>query len=224
MIIVHENLIKEASRIAERLRDVYGFDSKLVDRDLTLAFTQIPEFDGFAESSQQLREFLSDYGDKKVLIITPKDIYADKVSQDDDWVFGFWSWNITLASTARMKRLDNKPSSTLEIPEEQYMKRLELLAIHEIGHDVVRGPHFQTAKWVNDKTGHELWLGPHCTDNKCVMYEVVDIRAPPKEEGHMRLGDEKRYDAGLDDVLGRLYPGWFCDRCKPLIKIDEGYR
>ena len=205
-------------------REVYGFDSELVDRDLMQAFAAIPEFDGFWSSSSQLNQFLSEYGGNKVLVLTPKDIYANNVSQNDDWIFGYCARNITLASTARMKRWDSEPSTVLEVPEEQYLRRLETLAIHEIGHDVVLAPHFQLATWVNDQTGHELWLGQHCTDNTCVMYEIVDIRAPPKEEGHMRLGTEKKYDAGLDDVLERLNPKWFCDKCRPLIKIDESYK
>ncbi len=224
MIIVHEGLAKEAERVAQRVREVYGFDSNLADRDLSPAFARIPEFDGFWSSDYQLKNFLVDYDSKKVLVITPRDIYANNVSQNDDWIFGYCSENLKLASTARMKRFDNKPSATLVVPEEQYLKRLEMLAIHEIGHDAVKAPHFQLAVWVNEQIGHELWLGYHCTDNTCVMYEIVDIKAPPKEEGYMRLGTEKRYDAGLDDALERLNPQWFCDRCKQSIIIDESYR
>lgn len=224
MIIIHEGLAKEAERIAQRFREVYGFDNKLVGMDLTQAFVQIPEFNGFWGSYYQLKKFLEEYAGKKVLILTPRDIYANNVSQNDDWLFGYCSENLTLVSTARMKRFDSKPGTTLEIPEGLYLKRLEVLAIHEVGHDVVHAPHFQLATWVNDQTGHELPLGKHCKDNTCVMYEIVDIRTPPKEVGHMRLGTEKKYDAGLDDVLERLNPKWFCDKCRPSIKIDNSYK
>jgi hypothetical protein len=222
MIIVHEDLTKEAERIAQRFRRIYGFDSKLINRDLTPAFVGI--FNGFWDSSEQLKKLLREYANKKILVITPKDIYANNVSQKDDWLFGYCSGDLTLVSTARMKRFDNKPSVTLEVPEEQYMKRLEALAVHEIGHDVVKAHHFQQASWVNGQTGYELHLGPHCTDNTCVMYEIVDITAPSREEGHMQLGTEKKYDAGLDDVLGRLGPNWFCDKCKSSIEIDGSYK
>jgi hypothetical protein len=56
------------------------------------------------------------------------------------------------------------------------------------------------------------------------MYETIDIKAPPKEEGYMRLGDNKKYDAGLDDVLERIYPKWFCRKCLAAISIDEKYK
>lgn len=223
MIIVHENLTKEAEKVAQTLKEVYGFDSDIINRDLTPVFVRIQEFNGYWESAEQLEKILADFANKKILVITPKDVYARDVSQNDDWIFGYCWGNLTLVSTARMKRLDSKPSTILEVTEKQYTKRLEALAIHEIGHSVVRAPHFQLATWINNKTGYELWLGQHCTDNTCVMYEIVDIRAPPREEGHMRLGSEKKYDAGLDDVLERIKPGWFCDRCKTSIEIDESY-
>ena len=129
-----------------------------------------------------------------------------------------------VASTARMKRPDNKPSDIVAVSEDLYMKRLEILAVHEVGHNVCRAPHYQQAKWVNTKKGHEQQLGPHCTDNGCVMYEVVDIKTPPAEEGHLLLGIEKKYDAGLDDVISRLHPTWFCGQCLPHISIDESFK
>lgn len=224
MIIVHESLTKEAERIAHRFREVYGFDSNLVEMDLTSAFTPVTRFEGFWHFNENIEKFLVEYGGKAVQVLTPRDIYVNDASQNDDWIFGYCLGKLTVCSTARMKRGDNKPSATLEVSEELYLKRLEILAVHEIGHDVVTAPHFKMATWVNSQTGHELGLGPHCTDNTCVMYEVVDIKAPLREEGYMRLGAQKKYDAGLDDVLGRMNPKWFCDICRPSIKIGKSYR
>lgn len=222
MIIIHENLPKEAARIAERLKELYGFSSQLIDRNLDEAFFLIPEFNGFLPA-KGLMALLKEHENKKVLVLTPRDLYADAVSKEDDWVFGGCFGDLMITSTARMKCHDNKPSEVLQVPEELYMKRLGITAVHEIGHDVVHAAHYQEASWVNVKIGYTLPLGPHCTDNSCVMYQVVDIRAPPADEGHMLLGTEKRYDAGLDNVIERLYSSWFCDRCRTAIKIDDKY-
>ena len=161
---------------------------------------------------------------KALLVLTPRDIYAGTISKNDDWILGYHTGNLSVVSTARIKRKDNQPSDNLEIPLDLYLKRLNIMNIHEIGHGAVEGRHFKQAKWVNIQTGHELDLGPHCTDNTCVMYEIVDIMAPPKSEGHMLLGDEKKFDAGLDDVIARLNPRWLCDKCCSSIRIDEKYK
>jgi len=224
MIIVHENLTEESEEIARVFREVYGFDSVLHNRDLTSAFLPIPQFNGFWCSENELYEHLNEFDRKKFLVVTPRDVYAGDESKEDDWIFGYKWGNLTLASTARMKREDNLPSDELVVPREKYIKRLEVLAIHEVGHEVVKAKHFKDAVWVNAKTGHQLSLGPHCTDNTCVMYEVVDINSPPKEEGYMLLGDEMKYDNGLNQVVERLTPDWFCGRCKESIAIDESYK
>ncbi len=52
-------------------------------------------------------------------------------------------------------------------------------------------------------------LGPHCVDHSCAMYEVVDVTAPPPDEGHLQLGEERFYDAGMDEHLQRLREDWF---------------
>ena len=94
---------------------------------------------------------------------------------------------------------------------------------HEVGHGVVQAPHHKPAYWVNVRTGQSLALGPHCTEPNCLMYESVDIRAPPREEGHLLLGGEKRHDAGLDDFLERRLPDWLCHLCMPFVDVNESY-
>ena len=90
--------------------------------------------------------------------------------------------------------------------------------------ELLQAKHYKMAAWVSKRTNVPLVLGDHCTDNACVMYEIVDINAPPKEEGYMLLGDEEKYDAGLDDVLTRIYSQWFCRKCLDAIVIDEKYK
>lgn len=226
MILVHEKLPEEAAKIAEALKEVYGIDSKVLEKDLEVVLIPIPKFDGYEWQPHNFRRKLDILNGKAILAVTSRDLYAEDESKDDDWVFGSFSpmANISIVSTARMKRVDSEPSKTLEVPEELYLKRLLTLAIHEIGHDIVQALHFQAAYYVNARTGHELRLGPHCTDPRCVMYEIIDIKAPNPEDEYMLLGDEKRFDAGLDDVIERMHPDWFCDKCKASIDVDEKYR
>lgn len=92
---------------------------------------------------------------------------------------------ISVVSVARMKRTDNLPSGRLTIPKTDYFRRLQILAVHEVGHDVVRASHHKEASWVNIRSGRSLSLGSHCGDNTCSMYEVVDVQSPPGDEGYL---------------------------------------
>ena len=226
MIIVHENLPAEAAKIAEALKDTYGIDNEIIEKDIGVVLKSITKFEGYEWSAYKFRETLDLPKERAILAVTSRDLYADDQSKEDDWVFGSCSpsASISIASTARLKRPDSEPSKTLEIPEELYLKRLLTLAIHEMGHDVVQAEHFQPAHYVNARTGHELRLGPHCDNPSCVMYEIIDIRAPKQEDEYLLLGKEKRFDAGLDDVIERMHPDWFCDRCKTAIVVDEKYK
>ncbi|MEK6943595.1 MAG: hypothetical protein AABX00_06025 [Nanoarchaeota archaeon] len=218
MIIIHENLQREAQAASQALQSAYGLENQLVDVSLEGEFPPLPEFEGYWVS--QLTNLRGLFGDKPLLVITPRDLYQLDASKDDDWILGYNAGNTSVVSTARIKRKDNQPGAKIEVPDEVYLKRLSILAVHEIGHDVVKAPYFQPAVWVNSQTGHQLPLGPHCDDNSCSMYEIVDIKTPPASEGHMLLGTEKKFDAGLDDLLARLNPRWFCDRCVSSIKIS----
>jgi len=231
MFIVHENMPEEASAIAQAVKNAFGIESTIEGIDLEGVFTPIPEFNGYQNSSTGLalaiRKFKTDTGkgmEKAVFVLTPRDLYAGEVSKEDDWIFGYNIGEISVASGARMKREDSQPSDILQVKKDLYLKRLTVLGVHEIGHDVIDRSYMQLATWVNTLTGHELLLGPHCTDNTCVMYEVVDIKTPKPTEGHMRLGTEKRFDAGLDDVIQRLRPDYLCNNCRSSVKVDANYR
>ena len=116
-----------------------------------------------------------------------------------------------VVSTARLKGKES-------VSQEHYLRRVELIAVHEVGHDLIQASHYRNTTWVNTGTGYRFSLGPHCTDNQCGMYEIVDIKAPPASEGYLRLGRERRYDAGLDDVLERMHPDFLCGRCSSSIE------
>lgn len=220
MKIVHEKLLEEALQIADVLNEVFELENELLETDLESVFKPISEFTGYWPSSEELARALNP--DKKAsLVLTQRDIYAGNQSKEDDWVFGYSIGNLAVVSTARMKRYDSRSSEELQIPFEKYIKRPKVMSIHEVGHRIIHGDHLKEATWVNSKTNYKLHLGKHCTDNSCSMYEVVDIRAPSKNEGYMQLGEKKRYDAGLDDVIERLHPKWLCDMCRNSVNFDK---
>ena len=223
MLIIHENMQKEAEHIAETLRDVYGFESKLSNKNLKKVFQPLPEFNGYWESFSSFLDYLKNEK-RSVFVLTPRDMFFDNVSKEDDWAFGYSGGKLSVLASARLKRPDNKPSDVLCIPEKQYFKRLDQMAVHEVGHDVVHAKHMEQAIWVSTKNNHKMPLGPHCTDPSCVMYEVVDIKAPPKEEGYMLLGIKKIYNAGLDEIIEKNYPDRFCKKCKKGIIIPDYYK
>jgi predicted Zn-dependent protease len=226
MIIIHDNILLEAEAVSRRLKEVFGFDNKILFRNLDDIFVPIAKFNGFDHSSINVCDLKSgEFKSNSILILTPKDLYQASKEKEEDWIFGYClsGSGITVASTARMKRYDSKPSNSLEVPTELYLKRIEQLAVHEVGHDVVKASHFKMAKCVNPKTGYTNDLGEHCTDNRCVMYEMIDMKIPSPEENYLLLGDEKRFDAGLDDQIKRMYPEWFCERCRKSIHLDKSY-
>jgi predicted Zn-dependent protease len=232
MILLHENLDKEVIEISKTLSEVYGFNSQIINKNLDGLFTPIPKFDGFKSelTAEKLESVSTEFNGKAVLILTKRDLYSKEDDRNEDWVFGVNHIepyaHISVVSNARIKRYDNQLSQEIEVPFDLYIKRLKALSIHEIGHDVVKANHYREAFWVNTykKDYKPLPLEKHCIDNSCVMYATVDIKAPSKEEGYMRLGSEKKYDAGLDDVLERIYPKWFCGKCLEAILIDEKYK
>jgi len=239
MIILNEHLGQEADEVADKLNETYGFspwiDCKthdFFDKFLTCVQrpTDLPK--GILSTSLELRRKLKDeYGkDKKVLVLTQRDIFdsdnPNHVDFDEDWLFSFSFGKLSMISTARLKRPDNKPSNELQVSEDLYMKRLQALAVGEIGLGFIHNPaHFKDAIWVNTTKGNRLKLGPSCTNNSCAMYGVVDIKAPHADEGYMLLGKEKRYDAGLDNLLERLgdRPDWLCKRCRDSVKVGKEY-
>lgn len=224
MRIFHESTPEEAEFISNELYKAYKINNEIINVDLGDFFVPSPSFAGFKFDYDKFTKSPKFSWNKKCLILTQRDLYAQFNSQEDDWVFGCCYYGAFMtASGARMKGNGNAPLNHLEVPKEKYLARLSALSIHEVGHGAVNARHFQEATWVNAKTGYKLPLGPHCTDNRCVMYEIIDIRAPQKAEGFMQLGSVIKTDAGLDEVLDRIYPNLFCDKCKTSISVDESY-
>lgn len=228
MIIFHENMELEAKRVAKSLKDVYDVPVKNSFQSLDGLLVPIPDFNGYSgKSLKKLKARLPEVEKKAALILTKRDLYWETNNQEEDWVWGCGEdgTSISLISVARLRGKDSKPSDKLKVPLSQYLSRLESIAIHEVGHDFLdqQAKHFVDTKGVNARTGYIEELGVHCPDNKCVMYQSIDIKSPPPEEYYMLFGNAKRYDGGLDDALKIMHPDWFCELCKRELKTPEKY-
>lgn len=234
MIIIHENLPAEAQYVADIIKSVLGIESFVIERKLDDMFIRCVGFDGY---KVDLTRPLG-YGTNAVLVLTARDIYTDNRSKKDSWIFGAYSgpgqggWVMNagevhthmVVSTCRLKGTDSTPNPTGLVPNDYYLKRVSRNALHEIGHGIVNGYHLKPAAFVNVKTGNRMPLGEHCSDNACVMYEVIDIKTPPPSEEYLLMGNLAKYDAGLDDHLKRVYPDWFCVLCRASIRITDAYK
>jgi predicted Zn-dependent protease len=207
VLIIHESMPAEAAYIGNIVRNELKIPVQRSSLNLDAIFQPTRNFPGYFQSVGNLLDAFQHLSEHAIMILTNRDVYARDDSQDDDWVLGYHVGNISVVAGARMKRPDNKPSAVLQVPAEQYLARIAHVAIHEIGHEIVEGPHFELASWVNARTGVRLPLGRHCIDNTCVMYEGVDIVTPPADEGYLLLGDEKRFDAGFDELIARRRAG-----------------
>ena len=196
MIIIHENLPREAERVALRVKEVFGFDNEIISKDLTGAFVPAPNTNGFYSPSNRIQEILSE-PKKKILIVTSKDLYASGDGKNLDWILGYNWRNIHLTSTARMKGFNNELVATPKVSRERYVLGVETAVLHEIGHSLIQAQHFREASKVINPAGYELALGAHCDDKTCVMHESIDL-----------------------DILR---PDLLCGRCKSSIKSGDSY-
>ncbi|MFA5993277.1 MAG: hypothetical protein WC796_06230 [Candidatus Pacearchaeota archaeon] len=222
MIILHEDMsiaAKEAQDIAQQLESVYGFDSQLVSANLRDFLPWISDTE-ILSTSLKLRDRLkADYPKREVLVLTPIDILEGRntktIDRNEDWLFGYSIGNLSMISTARLQG---------------NLWRLKLLTVGEIGWGVIdpkhQRAHYQEASYVDAKTDSVTELGPHCTNNHCAMYPVVDICSPRRNIGFLQLGNKKRYDAGLDDLLERIIDNddWLCPDCRSAVKVSNAYR
>ena len=230
MLIIHENLQEEANDISEVCKKTIGIRSELRNENLEKLFIPLPKVGGYYEGSAAaspiigkgngIRAFLG-IKDKHIIVVTLRDLYYEDSA--DCWIFGCTPDGVITVSTSRLKRQDSFPSTVLSVPKQLYTKRLVSIAVHEIGHIIVQNPrgHFQPAVWEEHSVRQDF--GYHCPDNSCVMYQVGEIRAPLPEQGFMWVGSEKRYDAGLDDVIERRGEKWFCDKCQSSIHIEDDF-
>jgi len=224
MIILYEISDKEANYVAKILGKVYNIPVQLQKKDLSKWFKPLPKFNAYWDSSKIIAEKIrQQFSNTAVMILTNRDLYFGDHSADDEWIFGYCIKNIQVLSTARMKGNDYRPAPKLMVYNDKYMKRFVTMAIHELGHDVVSVKLMKKAYWVNASDNKKYPLGKHCTNNQCVMYEVVEVRTPPASVGYLLIGKEKKYDAGLDEHILRIYNDWFCDDCKKSIVIRPEY-
>ncbi|MBI4181681.1 MAG: hypothetical protein HY520_01810 [Candidatus Aenigmarchaeota archaeon] len=221
MLLIGDRLERELPVAADAVRQVYGIGSTLRQQDCG-AFFPPRAFPGYGiiRDLPGLYDALHLPLGKRVLILTDRDLFLGD-QPEDDWIFGYSQGGVAVVSAARLRGKEGRPQAAMTVPDQRYRDRLQAMALHEIGHEVVRNPRFTQAQWVNARTGHRLALGLHCTDRRCVMYEIVDLRAPPPEEGWVELGGERRADAGLDDVLERRHPGWLCGACHEAIRAGD---
>jgi hypothetical protein len=225
MILLHEEMPEEAAHLKDLVEHVFGIPVLVRSDNLDRFFVPLPKVQGyFYLPRRQL--LLQHFPATAVLVLTPRDLYGGDRSKDDEWVFGANAYSAyhSAVATARLMGPDNAPRTSLAIDASLYLRRLSLLTIHELAHDLVKAPHFQNAFWVNVRNGTSMELGNHCVDHSCAMYEIVDITAPPKDEGYLKLGNDCFYDAGLDEHLQRLHDDWFCQQCRDHIVIVDEYR
>lgn len=232
MLIFHENLGMEAEESAKKVRDVYGIRSRIENAEERFpeVFDQVPGIEAYLETDEEkaIRSF-PEIKRVPALLLVSKDLYVrpeGKIDFDEDWFFGESDGNLIYTSVARIKTFDGTPSKKIQVPLDVYLLRLHSINIHEVGHEFVQNPkHYKEAWSVNAETGEKIMeLGTRCTDPKCIMYEAIDLKTPKPEENYLLLGDEKRFDAGMDEQNARLYKDWFCKPCKKAIKISEKYQ
>lgn len=225
MILLHEGMGDEATHLKRVIEQVFPIPVLLLEDNLDRFFISLPKVEGFFYLPRK-ELLLQEFPGIAVLFLTPRDLYGGDQSKDDEWVFGAtpFAGHYSVVATARLMGNDNSPRSSLNINPDLYLRRLSFVAIHELAHDLIKPPHYQDAVWVNVRNGTSMPLGPHCVDHSCVMYEVVDVTAPPKDEGYLQLGNARFYDAGMDEHLRRLREDWFCSRCRDHIVIVDEYR
>ena len=225
MIIIHENLEKEAKSIAKALKSVYKIPVEVCSRTTDEFFIPMHGMNGIsADSLDNIRDFAKN---RAIFAITNKDLYFSE--NEDEWAWGCNEDGLSIISTARLKREDDNPSDSLEVPENKYLKRLETVAINLAGQDFIspRAMHFVDFKGVYlEKFGQESYtekLGSNCPDDKCIMYQNTDIKNPLHQNSYMLVGDEIRYNGGLDENIEKMYPDLFCKSCRDSIRTPEIY-
>jgi predicted Zn-dependent protease len=187
MILLHEQMQMEATHLKPIIEDVFGVPVHTLGDDLDRFFVQLPKFEGYL-CDLRLNVLYQEFPRSAVLLLIRRDLYMDLESREEGWVLGVNLGPFSVVSTARLMGSDNSPRMSLAVDEDLYLRRVALMAVHELGHDLVRQVHhYIDVTWVSLRTKHEQKLGPHCPDNSCAMYEVVDITAPPPEEGYLTL-------------------------------------
>lgn len=195
LLIVHEHLHDEAVHVQQILK-TFGVQSTIVERDLSSTF--IPRVNGgFLRKSES--DHKQTIRSSRAVVLTSRGVFAN--DHPDSWVFGYNRGELFVVATERLK-------------DKSYLDRITFVVLHEIAHEAVKSRHLKEAVWMGQ--GFQQKLGKHCTDPKCTLYEIVDLKTPT--DGYMLLGREQRFDVGLDGLMQRRYKDYFCKRCLPKVK------
>ena len=179
-ILFEKGLDKEARIVKNVLKKVYGIKCIEKEDDLSGVVRYDKKLGGnVVRRTKMFRNHIA---------LTKKELFAyGAKSRKDDWIFGYSTDKKYF--TISVKRLKSNPAL--------YKERLESIAVHELGHSLVkRTKHYKMFVWKDEKTGHRLVLGMHCPDKRCVMAQTVDLRE-------------------LDKQLRIIYKGYFCKKCRP---------
>jgi predicted Zn-dependent protease len=189
IILFDDTLNSEASIIKNIVEKVFGIKCKTKKEDFSELFEFKKNLGGY--EIQITKKY------KNKILLTEKNIFTYKsTSKEDDWVFGFaTNQKQFIISVARLKTNSDKPSKVLKISKNKYKSRIEFIVIHELGHWLVKNQkHYKRFIYKNPKTEHKTDLGMHCSDNKCIMSEFVDIK-------------------DLDKHIKINYKNFFCKKC-----------
>ncbi|HYR75893.1 MAG TPA: hypothetical protein VEM96_08625 [Pyrinomonadaceae bacterium] len=229
MILLHEQMENdEAEFLKGVIEGVYKIPVRVSDYNLDPFFEKISATGEFYCNDPNLNgQLAKQFQGKAVFLLTRRDIFVCNMlapfSKADQWAFGGTSESgpYHTVSIGRLMGQTSTAASSLSIDRDRYLRRLELLAIHELGHNIVHNQgHYKKAHYVNATTGERVCLGRHCDVNTCVMYEVIELRTPPCDQEYLELDGERRCDAGLNEHLDRVNVDWFCVNCKDKLHLN----
>ena len=90
------------------------------------------------------------------------------------------------------------------------------MVVHEVGHIIIKQDYYKETTWVS-VDGNAIGLEDHCDDNAYLVYQTIGIKTPKPEKNCLLLGDEKKYDSRLDDVLSIMKKRghhWLRSKCR----------
>lgn len=197
-IYFEDNLDDEALIVKNIVKDIFNLKCEIKKKHSSRLFKFRKKLKGY--EVQITRQF------KNAIILTNKDIFPYKsTSKEDDWIFGIATNNKQfIISFARLKTNSDSPSKMLKIPKKKYKARIEFIAIHELGHWLVKNQnHYKSFILDNPETGHKIDLGMHCLDNNCIMSEFNSVKELDKhiKTNHKNLFCEKCLSEGFNHNL-----------------------
>ncbi len=159
------HLFSEAEIASEVIRSVFNFKLKVRRRQHLELLT-------FDEDHGVYRTNFLD-STIKTVYLTGNQILTTNAKSREDFLFGVANpkTQTVIVSLARLRSLNGEDSSVLEITKSLYQKRIKHLVVHEIGHWAV------IDQLLYDENVNSIFdQGPHCRDNKCVMYSGNTLR------------------------------------------------